>query len=81
MTLHIQDPEAMRFAQELAELKGEPLEAAVTAALRSQLAQEHEIARKLDRIRQIQERVAALPVLDPRTPDEIIGYNEFGVPE
>jgi hypothetical protein len=23
----------------------------------------------------------SLPVLDPRTPDEIIGYNEYGVPE
>jgi antitoxin VapB len=22
----------------------------------------------------------ALPVLDPRTPDEIIGYDEFGLP-
>ena len=26
-------------------------------------------------------RVAALPVLDTRTDDEILGYNEFGVPE
>jgi antitoxin VapB len=25
--------------------------------------------------------VAALPVLDNRTVDEIIGYNEFGIPE
>ena len=24
--------------------------------------------------------VAALPVLDPRSPDEIIGYDEFGIP-
>ena len=26
------------------------------------------------------DRCAALPILDDRTPDEIIGYDEFGVP-
>jgi antitoxin VapB len=31
--------------------------------------------------REIIARVAALPVLDERTPDEIIGYGEHGVPE
>jgi hypothetical protein len=29
----------------------------------------------------IAQRIASHPVLDPRTPDEIIGYNEIGVPE
>ena len=32
----------------------------------------------LDRIHAIQAEVAQLPVLDPRSPDEIIGYNERG---
>jgi antitoxin VapB len=31
-------------------------------------------------IREIQESLANLPVLDPRTPDEILGYDEFGLP-
>ena len=31
-------------------------------------------------IREIQESLAKLPVLDPRTPDEILGYDEFGLP-
>jgi antitoxin VapB len=31
-------------------------------------------------IREIQERIAKLPVLDSRTPDEILGYDEFGLP-
>lgn len=31
-------------------------------------------------MRAISDRCAALPVLDDRTPDEIIGYDEFGVP-
>ena len=25
-------------------------------------------------------RIGALPVLDPRKPDEILGYDDFGVP-
>ncbi len=32
-------------------------------------------------VRAIMARVAARPVLDDRTPDEIIGYDEYGVPE
>ena len=34
----------------------------------------------LSRIEAIAKRCAARPALDPRTPDEIIGYDEFGVP-
>jgi antitoxin VapB len=37
-----------------------------------------EIARAA--IREIQESLAKLPVLDPRTPDELLGYDEFGLP-
>jgi len=33
-----------------------------------------------DRMMTISERCAAYPVLNPRSPDEIIGYDEFGVP-
>jgi antitoxin VapB len=38
--------------------------------------------RPLDRakIAEICARMDALPVLDDRTPDEIIGYDEFGIP-
>ena len=32
----------------------------------------------LERVRQIQQEIARLPVLDTRSPDEIIGYNEHG---
>jgi antitoxin VapB len=31
-------------------------------------------------VEQIQKRVAQLPVLDSRSPDEILGYDEFGLP-
>ncbi len=33
-----------------------------------------------DRMMAISERFGSYPVLDARSPDEIIGYDEFGVP-
>ena len=81
MTLNIKNPEADELARQLAEQTGDPLEKAVIDALRDRLEKEKEIARKLERIREISEHFQSLPVLDARTPDEIIGYNEHGVPE
>jgi antitoxin VapB len=43
-----------------------------------QLAQE--LARLRDEIRAIAQRCAALPVLDPRSPEEILGYDSHGLP-
>jgi hypothetical protein len=34
----------------------------------------------LPAIREIQNRLAELPVLDSRSPDEILGYGEDGLP-
>lgn len=42
----------------------------------AQAKQEQVVARVLE----IADRVASQPDLDPRAPDEIIGYDEFGVP-
>lgn len=39
---------------------------------------EADIAARTAAIMEIVERVKKLPVLDDRTPDEIIGYNEYG---
>jgi hypothetical protein len=47
-----------------------------TTELGSDADREQRIARVLPRARQL----AAVPVLDPRTPDEIIGLNQHGVP-
>ena len=40
------------------------------------------IRKKIDRIalQQIIDRIAGLPVLDDRTPEEILNYNEAGLP-
>jgi len=36
--------------------------------------------RWLEGVREIQREVARLPVLDDRSPDEILGYDEAGLP-
>ena len=35
----------------------------------------------INAVRSICNEIRNLPILDSRTPDEIIGYNEFGIPE
>lgn len=83
MALNIKNPEAERLARELAEATGENITQAVTQALREQLIRKTGWVRDLtlrEDIRRIQERVAKLPVLDDRSPDEIMGYDEHGLP-
>lgn len=80
MALHIDDPEADKLAEELARWTGAPVERAVIEALRAQLEREKANARKMARIREIQERFASHAILDDRTDDEIIGYDKDGLP-
>ena len=81
MALSIKTEEADLLAREIAAETGESLTEAVTVALRERLDR---LRRSHDdylaRIRRIQAEFAALPVTDDRTPDEIIGYDEFGIP-
>lgn len=84
MTLTIKDPEADALVRELARYTGETEAQAVLNALRERLERERE---KQDRPLSLKEELlrigrecAALPVLDNRHPDEILGYNEQGIP-
>jgi antitoxin VapB len=61
-------------------LTGEPVEEAVAHALRDEVAKQRQLAKKLERLREISDDFRSLPVLDLRTPDEIIGYDESGLP-
>jgi antitoxin VapB len=84
MALNVKNPEADRLAHELAEKTGETITEAVINALRERLVRENgrRSPRPLkDEILAIGKRCAALPDLDQRTADEILGYNESGVPE
>lgn len=82
MALSIKDPEADRLAREVARTTGETLTAAVVQSLRERLARVRRRQRRhlSDEILNIGRRCAALPVQDPRSDDEIIGYDERGLP-
>ena len=83
MALSIKHPEADRLARELARRTGESLTDAVINALKERLRREQGRVhgpRLRDEIRAIRQRCAVLPVLDPRSADEILGYDETGVP-
>lgn len=83
MALNIRNPEAEKLAEALARLTGETKTEAVTQALRDRLARvrrERTERRLADQLDEIALRCSRLPVLDSRTPDEILGYDEHGLP-
>ena len=83
MALSLKDKETDRLAREVAALTGESLTDTVRKALAERLARERlrrgQPARLSDRLLEIGAHCAALPDLDPRTPDEILGYDDTGL--
>lgn len=83
MALNIKHRDADRLARLLAARTGETLTDAVLNALRERLAR-HEAKRRGPVLRRelekIRKRCSSLPVLDQRPSDEILGYDEHGVP-
>jgi antitoxin VapB len=82
MAISIKDPETDRLARALAAATGESLTDAIREALRDRLEREtHRSRRGMDvTLRQIQERLARLPVVDARSADDILGYDAHGLP-
>jgi antitoxin VapB len=83
MALSIKDRETERLARELAQRTGETITVATRRALEERLRRTGSDARKaalMEDLEAIRKRLNALPVLDGRTPDEIIGYDENGLP-
>ena len=83
MALSIKNDEADRLARELADLTGESLTEAVVRSLRERLERQRAVKdnRPLaERLMEIGRRCTSLPVLDGRTPDQILGYDENGLP-
>lgn len=83
MALSLKDPEADRLAREVAARTGETLTAAVVVALRERLSRLKGKRRRRplrDELREIARRCAALPTIDDRPADEILGYDEQGLP-
>jgi antitoxin VapB len=82
MALRVNNPEADSLAKELASYTGETLAQAVITALRERLEREKRRNQSslAERLVQIGRECAALPVLDERMPDEILGYDDNGLP-
>lgn len=82
MVLHIRNPETDRLARKLARLKGETITEAVVKALRERLLRETargQIDLKAE-IMAISRRAGRLPRSTDRTAEDIIGYDERGLP-
>lgn len=84
MALGHEDPETDALARQVASLTGETLTEAVRGALMQRLR--HERLKRGERpwdeaaIEAIIDHCAALPVLDRRSDDEILGNDENGLP-
>lgn len=79
MALIIDDPEAEYLAHALVKVTGETLQQAVITALQDCLRHLQEKG-ALDEVMATIHHCVALPELDPRPADEIIGYDEHGLP-
>jgi antitoxin VapB len=83
MALNIKNPDAYRLARELADATGETLTDAVTTAIRDRLAAVRR-SRGFERlhadVNDLQAFVASLPERDTRSDEEILGYDEYGLP-
>ena len=83
MALNIRNAEAERLAEQVTALTGETKTLAVTRALRDRLDRlrnRRSGRRFADDLDEIARRCASLPVIDDRSPEEILGYDENGVP-
>jgi antitoxin VapB len=83
MALSLKDPEADRLAREVAARTGETLTTAIVVALRERLARlrgRSKRRRLRDELRDIAERCSKLPTLDDRPADDLLGYDERGLP-
>ncbi|MBI4905037.1 MAG: type II toxin-antitoxin system VapB family antitoxin [Acidobacteria bacterium] len=78
-SLHITNPAARELAEKLSRQFNLSLTEVVLQAMKEYAERR---PKPIDRakIDEICARIKALPVLDTRTDDEILGYDEFGLP-
>lgn len=82
MGLEIHIPKADALARQLAAATGEDIDTAAVRAIEERLARmpRQRAADEKAAIEGLFDRLAQLPVLDHRSPDEIIGYGPDGLP-
>jgi antitoxin VapB len=84
VALSIKDLETERLARDLARRTGETITDATKKALEERLQRVGVAPRKqrllLEDLAAIRERCAKLPVLNDRSPHDVLGYDENGLP-
>jgi antitoxin VapB len=83
MPISIKNPKVEAMARTIAEKTGETLTQAVMTALQERLEridQDDDIEQLVEEIMSIGQHCASLPVLDHRSADELLGYDESGLP-
>lgn len=83
MALNIKDPATEHSVRQLAALTGESVTAAVRRAAEERLARVRRArptGRLAEELLEIGQRCAALPDLDDRSAEALLGYDEHGLP-
>lgn len=83
MPLSIKDPETEQLARSLALLTGETITTATKRAIEERLRRIGGQTRKdalLEDMAEIRRRWSEMRIADDRTPEEILGYDEHGLP-
>jgi antitoxin VapB len=83
MALSIKNDETERLARQVAREAGESLTQAIQVALAERLQrlrQRRQQRMVIERLEEILRRVDALPTLDTRPEDAILGYDSQGIP-
>lgn len=87
MALSIKNQELEESARELARLKGTTITKALLDCAQREIRREKELQRAVPkddlwaRIQRIQKEIAALPTTGSNiSDDEVLGYDEFGIP-
>ena len=80
MALSIRNSRAEQLAREVATISGENLTQAIIHALEERLQRlrsRRTTANVVEEIMAISQRCRSLPDIDQRSPEEILGYNQF----
>jgi len=84
MVLEVTHPDMDKLIRELVRFTGETVSQAIVNSVHERLVREQQRQSEQKSIKhellRIGRECAALPVLDSRSADEIIGYNSIGIP-
>jgi len=83
MAISIKDSDTDRLAREVAKQTGESLTQAIRVSLEERLRRlvgRRRSSTRMEKLGEILARVDSLPRLDNRSEDEILGYDERGLP-